>query len=98
MYKAIIIPPAKQDIKKAALWYNDKQKGLGIRFTQKIRLKISSICKHPKAGTIRYNDTRTAVLDVFPYMIHYTIDELQKIIIISAVFHTSLNPERWKNR
>ena len=98
MYKSVILPLAKKDIKEAAAWYNDKQKGLGKRFTHKIRLRVHSICKHPKAGAIRYDDTRTAILDVFPYMIHYIIDELQKTIIISAVFHMSLNPDKWEDR
>ncbi len=29
MYKVIILPFAKQDIKDAALWYNSRQSGLG---------------------------------------------------------------------
>ena len=98
MYKSIILPLAKQDIKEAAVWYNDKQKGLGKQFTQKIRLKVHAISKHPKLGTIRYDNTRTTILDIFPYMIHYTVDELQSTITITAVFHTKLNPDRWKDR
>lgn len=98
MYKSIILPLAKQDIKEAAIWYNSKQKDLGKKFTQKIREKVDLICKHPGASTIRYGNTRTAILDTFPYMIHYTIDEFQKTIVISAVFHTSLNPKKWKTR
>lgn len=69
------MPLAKQDIKEAAIWYNSKQKDLGKKFTQKIRLKVNFICKHPGAFAIRYENTRTTVLDTFPYMIHYAIDE-----------------------
>ncbi|MCK4406601.1 MAG: hypothetical protein KAV44_02895 [Bacteroidales bacterium] len=28
MYKSIILPLAKEDIREAAFWYNEKQKGL----------------------------------------------------------------------
>lgn len=94
----MILPLAKQDINEAAMWYNAKQKGLGTRFTQRIRNKVHSICRYPKATAIRYDSTRTSILDIFPYMIHYTINESQKTVIISAVFHTSLNPEMWGNR
>jgi hypothetical protein len=31
-------------------------------------------------------------------MIHYIVDDHNKTVIISAVFHTSLNPDRWKER
>ena len=37
MYRAIILPLAKQDIKKAAEWYENKQKDLGKRFVKEIR-------------------------------------------------------------
>ena len=94
----MILPLAKQDIKEGAIWYNNKQKGLGKRFIQKIRVKVHSICRHPGSSAIRYDNTRTAILDVFPYMIHYTINESQKIVIISAVFHTSLDPDKWHDR
>ncbi len=98
MYKAIILPLAKEDIKEAVDWYNARQKGLGKRFTTKLREKVRFIRQHPQAAPIRYDSIRTTVLDIFPYMIHYSIDESQKAVIISAVFHSSGNPDRWKER
>ena len=97
MYKVKILPSAKIDIKESAQWYNDQQKGLGKKFTAQIRKKINFIKQNPKAVPIRYDDiTRTAITDVFPFMIHFMIEN--KTIIIKAVFHTSLNPKKWKNR
>ena len=98
MYKSIILPLAKEDIREAALWYEEKQTGLGKRFTGQVREKVSYIKKTPKACNIRYDNVRTAILSVFPFMIHYTIDEDNKTVIISAVLHTSRTPEIWKNR
>ena len=98
MYKSIILPLAKEDIREAAKWYNKQQKGLGKRFTTEVREKVHFIRQNPKASNVRYSKVRTAVLNVFPFMIHYTIDEKNKTIIVSAVLHTSRNPELWKNR
>lgn len=98
MYKVVILPLAKQDIKEAAKWYNERQPGLGKRFTQHVRQKVKFIRQNPKAVAIRYDDSRTAVLDVFPYMIHFTIDEENKLVIISAVLSTHRDPEMWKER
>ena len=98
MYKAIILPLAKLDISEAASWYNSKQKGLGKRFTNEVRSKVLFILEDPKASAVRYDDTRCAVLDVFPFMIHYTIDDGNTTIIVTAIFHTSLNPDRWMKR
>lgn len=98
MYKSIILALAKEDIREAALWYNKRQKGLGKIFTAEVREKVHFIRQNPKASNVRYNNVRTAVLNVFPFMIHFTINEKSKTIIISAVLHTSRNPELWKNR
>jgi len=98
MYKSIILPLAKENIKEAAHWYNDKKNGLGKRFTKEVRSKIGYVRKNPKAVAIRYEKIRCAVLDVFPFMVHYTLNEKQKTVIVTAVFHTSLSPEQWKKR
>ena len=78
MYRVIILPFAKQDIKDAALWYNSRQSGLGKRFTTHIREKINYLKQDPLNIAVRYEEVRTSVLDIFPFMIHYIIDETQK--------------------
>jgi len=98
MYNVVILVLAKKDIQDATDWYNFKQKGLGKRFTSEIRTRILLIRKHPKLSAIRYDEIRTAVLDKFPFMIHYQVEDSTKTIIVSAVFHTSLDPEKWKIR
>lgn len=98
MYEALILPKAKEDIKNAAHWYNGRQKGLGKRFTQEVRNKIDQICKNPTSAAVRYDETRCALLDTFPFMAHFSVNEKDKQVIISAVFHTSLNPEKWSDR
>ena len=75
MYKPVLLPLAKQDIKVAAQWYEKMQPGLGKRFTTAVREKVKFIIRRPEAIAIRYDDVRCAVLDIFPFMIHYGIDE-----------------------
>jgi plasmid stabilization system protein ParE len=98
MYKSIILPLAKEDIREAAKWYNKKSQGLGKRFTTEVREKVRFIKQNPTASNVRYDDVRTAVLSIFPYMVHYAVDEPNKTIIVSAVFHTSRDPELWDTR
>lgn len=98
MYKSIILPLAKEDIREAALWYNKKQNGLGKRFVGQVREKIRFIKQNPKTCNVRYDNVRTAVLNVFPFMLHYTIDESNKTLIVSAVLHTNRNPDVWKEK
>lgn len=98
MYSVQILPHAKNDIKNATHWYNEKQKGLGKRFTSKIKEKVHFIKQHPKASILKYKNVRTAIVDIFPFMIHYIIDEQKELITIIAVFHTSQNPKKWEKR
>lgn len=98
MYKSTILPLAKQDVKDAAKWYNDRKPGLGKRFSQHVRQKVKFIRQNPKAVAIRYKDTRTALLDTFPYMIHFTIDDDKKQVIVSAVLSTHCDPDIWTER
>jgi plasmid stabilization system protein ParE len=98
MYKAIILPLAQLDIRESALWYNKQQKGLGKRFTAQVREKVHFIRQNPNASFTRYGNTKTAIVDVFPFMIHFAVNEPNKLIIVSAVFHTSIHPDNWKKR
>ena len=98
MYLTTILPLAKEDIRDTAKWYNKLQDGLGKRFITEVREKIHFIQQHPKASNVRFDNVRTTVLDVFPFMIHYLVDEHNKTVIISAILHTSRNPELWEDR
>jgi len=98
MYKSIILPLAEKDIREAAFCYNEKQIGPGKRFITAVREKVRFIEQNPKICIVRYNSVRTVVLNKFPFMIHYTINQSNKTVIVSAVLHTSRNPDIWKNR
>ena len=96
MFKVVILPLAKKDILDAAQWYQKKQSGLGKRFTGEVREKVRFIGRNPMVYAKRYDDVRTAVLNKFPFLVHYTIEN--NIIVISAVLHTSRNPNIWETR
>lgn len=89
---------AKLDLKTAAEWYENQQKGLGKRFTSTIRRELKIISQNPQQTSFRYKNIRTAVVTVFPYMIHFYIDTDAENIIIVGIFHTSLNPKNWNTR
>jgi hypothetical protein len=38
------------------------------------------------------------IVDVFPYTIHFEVDESKRLIIIYAVIHMSRNPDIWDER
>ncbi len=75
-----------------------QQNGLGKKFTADVREKVQFIRQNPNASNVRYDRVRTAVLQKFPFMVHFAVDEIDQVIIISAVLHTSRNLEMWSRR
>ncbi|MCB9309593.1 MAG: type II toxin-antitoxin system RelE/ParE family toxin [Lewinellaceae bacterium] len=96
--KVIILPLAREDLKDAKVWYENKLKGLGKRFLAEVDKKINFIKINPLASNIRYDEIHTTVLDVIPFIIHYKVEIDHKAIIIIAVLHTSLDPRKWQSR
>ena len=97
MYKPILLSAAKNDIREAARWYELQQKGLGKRFTADVRKSIKRIKQNPFAYSIKHGNVRTSLLKIFPFMVHFAI-ESSETFLISAVLHTSQNPEIWLER
>jgi len=98
MYRTVLLPLAKKDIREIYNWYNQRQEGLGNRFLIQLRKKILTIRQFPKAARIRYDNMHVALLDVFPYMIHYAVNEEQEEIVIASILSMSRNPEIWTER
>lgn len=91
----LLEPDAMDDIQSAIDFYDQKEVGLGKQFEKELNDYFSALEKSPYF-TIRYDDVHCLPLKKFPFMIHYTIDNNEKQLIVRAVFHTSLNPKKWK--
>lgn len=98
-YTLVFTPESIQEIRDAADWYNVQQKGLGKRFTTQLKKELNKLKQNPFSRSVRYDDIRFAVTEVFPYAAHYTIDEAAHTIIIQAVLAFLQGPEaNWKKR
>lgn len=96
-FELFIEPVALQDIQDAIDYYESKSYGLGEAFENELNIHLLSI-KKVVFFQLRYNQVRCLPLKKFPYMIHYTVDQDQKLIIIRAVFNTHLDPKNWNKR
>ena len=91
-FRVFISPPAYDDIQQAIDYYNDRQKGLGKRFHLAVKSAVSALKRNP-FYQIRYDEVRCLSVKRFPYMLHFTLTEETRTVIIHAVIHTSLDPE-----
>ena len=95
-YKLTILPLAKIDLEEIASWYENINKNLGKRFLKSVKDEIKIVRVKPHLYQIRYDETRVALIQTFPYLIHFEIDKME--ILIKAIIHTSRNTKVWKNR
>ena len=86
------------DLVDAKKWYKSKQEGLQFRFATEVENSLNNIRKNPFIAQVRYKQIRVAYLHIFPFSIHYYINEPDKSIIIIGIFHQHRNPETYYNR
>jgi|SRR6476659_3577116 hypothetical protein len=80
------------DAKEALDWYNLQQENLGERFKIELNFTIEKISKSPLNYQIKYGTIRTANFKVFPFAIHFELDEKASLIRIISIFHFSRKP------
>ena len=97
-YKINIDEEAFDDIKKSAEWYENQSRGLGTRFKNQVIKQIDFLKINPLLFAIKYNKVRCSKIKNFPFLIHYTVDEIVSVINVFAVLHTSRNPKIWNQR
>ena len=96
-FRILIDEDVRTDIQESIDWYNEQKQGLGKQFYSQVKATINRLKSNP-FFQIRYDDVRCLPIKRFPFMIHFTVDESQKNVVIRAVFHTSRDPENWQAR
>jgi mRNA-degrading endonuclease RelE of RelBE toxin-antitoxin system len=75
------------DIQEAKNWYKEQKDGLEIKFSLAVEIALERITKFPTAYSIRYKNIRLIYTKTFPYVIHYYVDELHQLVVITAIVH-----------
>lgn len=90
---------AQEEINSAATWYAERSASAAVDFVTELEECIRRIQENPLAFPVVHRDLRRAVLRKFPYILIYkiaAIDEETEDIILMACFHTSRNPDEWR--
>ena len=48
--------------------------------------------KNPHFASFRYEEVRRAQVPKFPYLVHYTIDEDTRTVLVAAIYSTRQEP------
>jgi len=92
VYTIVTTANARLDVQEAIDWGNRRHRDLALRFLSDLEEKLFIISKSPYIYAIRYENVRCALTDVFPYLIHFVIDDSGQQVIILRVLHTSRKP------
>jgi len=87
MYKLLYLDEVENDIAIAKQWYAEQQVDLDLRFAAAVKATLSNILKMPTAYAVRYRNIRIAHTKVFPYNVHFYIDETKAQVVIIGIVH-----------
>lgn len=99
--KLRVLSLAETDVLEAALWYEDRQLGLGLTFWSTVDAAYRQIRAHPESFSLWEENPgsrpiRRMVLKQFPYVIYFEILTIE--ILVVAVSHASRSPDHWLSR
>jgi len=90
-FKLQILSRAKLEVEEASQYYESKSKGLGKVFYLEFK-SYSKTLKSIPFFEEKYNIVRILPLKKFPYTIHFTVDENEKLVSIQAVTSNYQDP------
>ena len=91
--RTFVRPEAQINISEAAVWYEQRETGLGQRFVGEIRQSLKSISRMPFRFPLIENGVRRLLLHRFPDAIYFLV-ESDRVIVI-AVLHQHRAPQIW---
>jgi toxin ParE1/3/4 len=89
-------PEASQELEAAALWYEQREPGLGRDFLDEFERTLRRIEANPERWRKIFGNNRQLSFDRFPYAIVYGVGV--DTLYIKAVKHERRRPFYWKDR
>lgn len=87
---------ARLEFDEAFVWYEGKQRGLGIEFQNVVDDRLSQAAERPELFRAIRGSVRRIVLSRFPYSVHFVAENSR--IVVLAVFHAHRNPKHLAKR
>ena len=88
------LPPAAEELRSAARYYQRQVPGLGREFLTEVRATIFRIIQWPEAWQQLDAEIRRCRTHRFPYGLIYTVEQGEVLII--SVMHLHRRPDSWR--
>jgi plasmid stabilization system protein ParE len=95
-HRIVIQHDAETDITDAAIWYHQKQPGLGQEFLAEVETTLTAAAANPSHyhRLRRKPDVRRAITNRFPYRIFFVLHP--ETIVVFRVLHHARHDREWK--
>ena len=96
--RLIVRPEAEADITEAALWYDERETGLGLELTLEVRTAIRRAVEDPMLYLLlrKRPEVRRILARRFPYRIFFIVRD--DAIVVFAVIHAARHDRHWRER
>ena len=94
--KVVFRRAARAEFDGAAMWYEERQPGLGMQFTFEIDRAVDLAARNPERFPLKHGEIRCVQARRFPYSVFYCV-EADRIVVL-AVFHARRDPLIWQTR
>lgn len=94
-------PEARAEFRLAALWYDERQTGLGDAFVTAVNSTLERVASAPESyprwpGVTQQTVIRKATLLAFPYLIAF--EQHRHHIVVLGISHQKRRPLYWLRR
>lgn len=87
---------ARAEFDAAALWYEERQSGLGTAPAAEIKRAVEFASDRPERFPAKYGAIRFVQARRFPYSVYF-LPETRRTVVL-AVFHALRDPQVWQTR
>jgi toxin ParE1/3/4 len=87
-YTIKLAPQALEDIETAQGYYDKQQLGMSNKFMSALNKSFNVLRKNP-FFPVSYDQVRCQQPRPFPYLIHFTIDDKEKTVVVVMVMKIS---------
>ena len=87
---------ADLEVAEAALWYDERQAGLGERFLDAVETATNAAARAPQLYLRVHGDLRRILVHRFPYALMFR--ETDAELLIASCYHLRGDPTGWQSR
>lgn len=95
-YKIELTEEAESDFDNSYEYYAEEDVKLADKFFLQVNQSLQTIADNPQGFQNAFKNIRQSVIRKFPFIVYFRVEKLT--IQVIAIFHTSRDPEIWKQR